>query len=208
MSQQKKIPIMIFQAPYASLIERGLYLPMHDLDHPFCGVVPAEYYLTAFNGEIECSQQLPEDCEQRTHTILEWVYTIFNTAHPVGYCGRSISVGDVVKLEGNYYLCAAIGFKQVEFQSSPDHPTANPTVCPMVLPDGTALRVAICKETLYPGINIDMVAADGTETQVCFVEHNPEMAPGHELCIGVYCDTEEDTVYYDSYYRERKNDIN
>ena len=113
MSERKTIPITIFQAPYASLMERGLYLKMHDYDHPFYGTVPAEYYLPSFKGEIECPKRLPDDREQRAHTILEQVYIIFNTAHPAGYCGRSLSVGDVVKLENAYYLCVSIGFQQV-----------------------------------------------------------------------------------------------
>lgn len=204
MSEPKKIPVMIFQAPFASLMERGLYLKMHDHNHPFCGTVPAEYYLPVFRGEIECPPLLPENNEQRTHTILEKVYTIFNTTHPAGYCGRSLSVGDVVKLEGNYYLCAAIGFQQVSFQSSPNHPTENPTACPLVLPDGTALRVTVCKEAAYPCVNIDLVAADGTEDRVCFAEYNLEMVPGHELCVGVYCASKDDTVYYNSYFRDQE----
>lgn len=203
MSEQKAIPIMIFQAPFASLMERGLYLKMRDLDHPYCGTVPAEYYLPVFRGEIECPSQLPENPEQRTHMILEKVYTIFNTAHPAGYCGRSLSVGDVVKLEGNFYLCASIGFQRVSFQSSPNHPMENPTACPLVLPDGTALRVTVCKETPYPCVNINLVAADGTENRVCFVEHNSEKEPGYELCVGVYCASKDDTVYYDSYCRDQ-----
>ena len=204
MSEQKKIPVMIFQAPFASLMERGLYLKMHDHDHPFCRTVPAEYYLPVFRGEIEYSPSLLENDEQRTCMILEKVYTIFNTAHPSGYCGRSLSVGDVVKLEGNYYLCAAIGFQQVSFQSSPNHPTENPTACPLGLPDGTSLRGTVCKETAYPCVNIDLIAADGTEDRVCFAEYNLEKEPGHELCVGVYCASKDDTVYYNSYFRDQE----
>jgi len=197
---------MIFQAPFASLIERGLYLKMHDHNHPFCETVPAEYYLPVFNGEIECPSQLLEAREQRANMILEQVYTIFNTTHPAGYCGRSLSVGDVVKLEGNYYLCADIGFQQVVFQASQNHPAENPTACPLVLPDGTALLVTVCRGMSYPSVNIDLVAANGTESRICFAEYNPEKAPGHELCIGVYCDSEADTVYYDSYCKESSHE--
>jgi len=208
MSKQKNIPITIFQAPYASLIERGLYLKMHDPDHPFHETVPAEYYLPVFNGEIECPQRLLENRERQTYAILEHIYTIFNTVRPTGYCGRSLSAGDMVKLEGNYYLCATLGFHQVVFQASQNHPSENPTACPLALPDGTALRVKICKDESYPGINIDLVAADGTENRVCLAEYNPEKVPGHELCIGVYCDSEDDTVYYDSYCKESSHERN
>lgn len=201
---EKKIPITIFQAPYASLMERGLYLKMHDYEHPFCGTVPAEYYLPVFRGEIECPPQFPENGEQRAHTILEKVYTIFNTDHPTGYCGRSLSVGDVVKLDGNYYLCAVIGFQRVSFQSSPDHPTENPTACPLVLPDGMALRVTVCKGDTNPCVNIDLVDASGGENRVCFAEYNSEKDPGQELCVGVYCASRNDTVYYGSYFRDQE----
>ena len=49
--------------------------------------------------------------------------------------------------------------------------------------------------------SLSVVQKDGSSERVCFVEHNPEKAPGHQLHIGVYCSTEEDTVYYDSYVR-------
>lgn len=208
MSEQKKISIMIFQAPYASLMERGLYLNMHDPDTPFRGTVPAEYYLPSFNGEIECPQELPEDQELRTRTILEHIYTTFNLAHPAGYCGRSLSVGDVVKLEGHYYLCAPFGFEQVTFQASPEHPGVNPTVCPLPLPNETSLRVTVCKEAHYPGVNIELVTADGMESRVCFAEYNPTKLPGYELCVGVYCATKENPVYYDSYGRDQEESRN
>ena len=93
------------------------------------------------------------------------------------------------------------GFKEITFVASKDHPAANPTACPLVLPNGTALQVTVCgsKETTIPCINIDLIAADGIKDQVCFVEYNPDREPGHELCIGVYCAGREDTVYYDSF---------
>lgn len=67
------------------------------------------------------------------------------------------------------------------------------------MPNGTVLQVKISSEDEYPCINIDLVQADGENERVCFVEHNPEKELGQELCIGVYCSTEEDTVYYGSY---------
>lgn len=207
MNEAQKVHITIFQAPFASLMERGLYLKMHDPKHTFCEQVPAEYYLVVFDGEIEC-QQLPEDEEQRIHMILERTYAIFNTEHPAGYCGRSLSVGDVVMLEGKHYLCVTLGFEQITFEASKEHPTANPTACPLKLPDGTALQVAVYAgtETRYPCINIDLITADGTKNQVCFVEYNPDKEPGHELCIGVYHADSDETVYYDSYYENKESE--
>ena len=134
MNEQKTAHITIFQAPFASLMERGLYLKMYDPDYAFQEQVPMEYYLVAFDGNIECPKQLPEDKELRTYKLLEHVFSIFNTRHPAGYCGRSLSVGDVVRLEGKHYLCVTVGFKEVTFKASEPHPTANPTTCPLLLP--------------------------------------------------------------------------
>ena len=150
MSEQKKVHITICQAPYASLLERGLYLKMHNPDYTFTEPVPAEYYLTAFDGDIECPEGLPDDKKLRAEVLLEKVFTTFNTAHPAGYCGRSLSVGDVVKLEGKPFLCTVFGFQPIIFAVSKEHPTENPTACPLPLPDGTALRVTVHKDTSCP----------------------------------------------------------
>lgn len=205
MNEQKTVQVTIFQAPLASLMEHGLYMKMHAPDHTFQEQVPAEYYLVVFDGKVECPAHLPERGEQRTYSLLEHVFSIFNTKHPAGYCGRSLSVGDVVRLESKHYLCMSIGFKEITFVTSKSCPTTNPTTCPLVLPNGEALLVTVYgnTETTRPCINIDLVAADGVKDQVCFVEYNPDKEPGHELCIGVYCADREDTVYYDSFVQSR-----
>ena len=71
MNEQKKVHITIFQAPFASLIDLGLYMKMHDPKQPFQATVPAEYYLAVFDGEIECPKSLPSDKGRRTYAILE-----------------------------------------------------------------------------------------------------------------------------------------
>ena len=193
MSEQKKAHITIFQAPFASLMERGLYMKMHDPSQPFHGTVPAEYYLAVFDGEIECPNPLPEDKEQRTHMILEKVFSIFNNAPPAGYCGRSLSVSDIVQLEGRHYLCVICGFEPVTFTASQSSPAAvEPSPCTLALPDGKTLRATAHPGQEYPCINIDLIAADGSIDRVCFVEYNQEKETGHELCIGVYCANDDE----------------
>lgn len=194
------IQIKIFQAPMASLMERSLYLKMHDASKPFTDVVPAEYYMCVFKGSIKV-ESLPKSEEEHADFILEKVFSIFNTTHPAGYCGRSLSVGDVVGLNGKFYLCAPVGFCEVKFATSESHPTENPTACPLVLPDGTALKVSVFKATREygPTINIDIIDKEGEARRVCFVEYLTERSTGHELCVGVYNADSEDTAYYDSY---------
>lgn len=200
MDEQKRVHITLFQAPFASLMDCGLYMKMHDPSQPFRETVPAEYYLTAFDGEIECPEQLPKDQEQRAHAVLEQAFSIFNNAHPAGYCGRSLSVSDIVQLEGKHYLCGVCGFAPVTFSSGQDKSIGSvPQSCTLTMPDGTVLRASVHPEPEYPCINIDIIADGGIKDRVCFVEHNPEKEPGHELCIGVYCSDDDETVYYNSY---------
>ena len=66
------------------------------------GRIPAEIYTLVFDGELEVS------CPEK-------VFVMFNTNHPAGYTGRSLSMSDVVEFvdEGVFYFCDMIGFKKV-----------------------------------------------------------------------------------------------
>ena len=64
-----------------------------------------------FEGSIE---------EESTSAKLEAIFTAFNLTafsrnHPIGFRGHSLSVSDVVSLNGEYYFCDSFGFKKIEF---------------------------------------------------------------------------------------------
>ena len=67
-----------------------------------------EIYDKVFDGEVDCN-------------TLEEVYAMFNTNHPQGFAGRSLSVSDIVQiLDGGreapgFYFCDSFGFKKVDF---------------------------------------------------------------------------------------------
>ena len=61
----------------------------------------SEYELV-FDGEVEGSD-------------IEDVFFLFNVNHPEGYTGRSMSVSDIVEINGTYYFCDAFGFKKLLF---------------------------------------------------------------------------------------------
>lgn len=192
------VQIALFQAPFASLHEHGLLIKMYDREQPFTGPVPSQYYMPVFSGEIEIRGMLPKEPQLRTSYILEQFYCLYNRDdRPNPMTSRSLSVGDVVQLENQFFLCSAASFIPVAFE--PVAETAKAPADTLIMPNGTVLQVKICSEDEYPCINIDLVQADGENERVCFVEHNPEKELGQELCIGVYCSTEEDTVYYSSY---------
>lgn len=47
---------------------------------------------------------------------LEDLFYIFNMEHPSGYKGRSLSVSDVIEIDGEYYYCQAVGWLKVEIK--------------------------------------------------------------------------------------------
>ena len=73
------------------------------------GNVRSENYDLIFSGDVDCKN-------------LESVYQKFNTDHPVGYKGRSLSVSDVVEVvesdsvQKGFYFCDNFGFKEIDFE--------------------------------------------------------------------------------------------
>jgi len=43
------------------------------------------------------------------------LFEMFNINHPKDYLGRSLSVGDIVIVNGMMFICCGIGFKEIEF---------------------------------------------------------------------------------------------
>ena len=89
--------IIIFQAPYASLHDCGFLLEMHKDDSQ--APVPAQYYSPVFAGPVEVPSGLGTDA------VLECIHSMFNRDdRPNGKTMRSLSVGDVVRMDGKNYL--------------------------------------------------------------------------------------------------------
>jgi len=65
-------------------------------------------YETVYEGELEV-----ED-ETDTVGILEKLFFIFNMKHPQDFKGHSLSVSDVVELNGKNYYCDSNGWVDVE----------------------------------------------------------------------------------------------
>lgn len=194
------VPITLFQAPLAVLRERGL-LEMYERNRPYTGPVPSQYYMPIFHGNLEYPGTMPQEHDIRKTNLLEYLLDLYNRDdRPNPKTSRSMSVGDVVKLDGQFYLYTHLGFTQVDFRTA----ELNGPVAKLVTPDGSTLQVSVFPSDDYPCINIDLLQNDGGSERICFVEHNPEKDPGQQLYIGVYCSTEEDTVYYGSYIKNKE----
>ena len=56
-----------------------------------------------------------------SYSTLEDLFYTFNYNHPAGYSGRSMSVSDIVRIQGEgdepeYWFCDNFGFKQIDFE--------------------------------------------------------------------------------------------
>ena len=61
-------------------------------------------YEVVYSGEID---------NYNIEYTLEKLFEIFNIYHPEDFKSRSMSVSDVVELDGDYYYCDHISFKKI-----------------------------------------------------------------------------------------------
>ena len=63
-------------------------------------------YLKIYEGEVENKGELIK--------TLDYLFEKFNLAHPEDFHGHSLSVSDVVELDGVWYYCDSYGWVNVE----------------------------------------------------------------------------------------------
>lgn len=63
-------------------------------------------YEVVYEGEVEIKPDV--------HAMLETVFYIFNCRRPEDFKGRSMSVSDVVELNGKVYYCDSFGFREIK----------------------------------------------------------------------------------------------
>ena len=72
--------------------------------------ITSDKYNKVYEGEID------EGSQKVTSPIIyvaEKLYEIFNLNHPADFKGHSMSVSDVVVVDGKAYYCDRIGFKEL-----------------------------------------------------------------------------------------------
>lgn len=65
------------------------------------GGIERKYYKTVFSGELPVSN-------------LEAIYMLLNTSRPDGYEGHSLSVSDIIVVDGKTYFVDSFGFKPID----------------------------------------------------------------------------------------------
>lgn len=56
---------------------------------------------------------LPDNKYRDDTRALELIFERFNLNHPLNYAGRSLTAGDIVKLNDSYYLCCSFGWHKL-----------------------------------------------------------------------------------------------
>lgn len=66
-------------------------------------------YETVYEGEIESSDYF------NYFELLDELFSIFNREHPIGFKGHSLSVSDVVCIDGTFWYCDSFGWVEIPF---------------------------------------------------------------------------------------------
>lgn len=102
-----------------------IYQVNHDRDQNNMAFMNTDFLQR--HGDIDCASYDEVFYGEVDAKTLEDVYRIFNTAHPEGYRGRSLSVSDVVEVRDGsvktgFYFCDSIGFAEIDFDAAKAKP--------------------------------------------------------------------------------------
>lgn len=154
--------------------------------------IDSSIYDLVFEGTVEAKH-------------LENVYHIFNTEHPEGYRGRSLSVSDVVEIpegtdiEAGFYYCDSIGFKKIEFDLAQVPVQQQKTIRVVLVEPGKLARVAdidASLEGLQKVVKGDIEPFYPFEEQVCIVCNDEGKINGMPLNRAVYAEPEQIDMTY------------
>lgn len=106
--------IVIFQAPMASLVDCGLLLQLHRENEDWEESIPAQYYSPVYVGPVEL---IVNDTDSFPGALLGAICARFNVDdRPNPRTSRALSIGDVIRMDGKYYLVTGSGYPEVKFQ--------------------------------------------------------------------------------------------
>lgn len=83
---------------------RMAFMPYeYNLDHG--SPITKDLYKKVYAAETACGKDI--------HLVLDNLFMIFNTTPPEDFHGHTMSVSDVVVLDGTPYYCDSVGWKQL-----------------------------------------------------------------------------------------------
>ena len=75
----------------------------------FFGYEDGHKLVEAYRGSVEGDNE---------GEVLDSLFEIFNIHHPKDYRNRSMSVGDVVRVNGKFFAVASIGFEEIKIPAT------------------------------------------------------------------------------------------
>ena len=88
-----------------NIYRKYCFAPLHWIDE-----VNLNNYIQIYSDEVEYSDTV--------EMFLEYLFKKFNLDHPNDFGGHSMSVSDIVKVDGKFYFCDSIGWKHIEFDNN------------------------------------------------------------------------------------------
>ena len=82
-----------------------LFTSIHILEKLFETTPNINDYNVIYTGELS-----NENTEDNDFELCEKIFKIFNISRPDDFVGHSLSVSDIVEINGNYYFCDDFGF--------------------------------------------------------------------------------------------------
>lgn len=164
--------------------------------------IDSEIYNKVFDGEVECKD-------------LEDVFEMFNTNHPKGYRGRSLSVSDVVEIVGEqstFHFCDSFGFQDVDFDSTLAGKMEEPKIKVVLLEPGKQAQITEIDSTLegmQAVVGGDIQPIYPFEEEVCIVCDEEGKLKDYELNRALYAEPEEEYMPYEfmeQKFREKEKD--
>lgn len=73
-------------------------------------IINLKNYTQVYKGEIN---------EETVNAALEKLFFIFNMQHPSDFIGHSLSVSDIVEIDGKFYYCQPVGWQEVKTKGKP-----------------------------------------------------------------------------------------
>lgn len=114
--------VILYQIAAKPEHSRFIFRDLKSIKAESGGQVPAEIYEAVYDGDLDI--QVPETAKNSMDfefAELEAVYVRFNLSHPEGFCGRSMTMSDVVEIiraeqERKFFFCDRFGFEEITFE--------------------------------------------------------------------------------------------
>ncbi len=175
--------IIIYQISSERDENRVCFMGLDSLAH-FQGSeqIDSSIYDKVYEGEVACAN-------------LEDVYQMFNLDHPANYRGRSLSVSDVVEVNGaarvepGFYFCNSIGFQKVTFEPEKAQQPKQNAIRVVLLEPGKLAQVTAIDASLSGMQNIVGGCIEGYypfAERVCMVVNDEGKINGMPLNRAVY----------------------